>query len=248
MYGHIGTAALIFCVALVWFRRQGLLTWSFDRSALRDNFKFGLGLLPHDLGNQAIRLSDRLFLVALVGLTGAGLYAVAAQVSSVCLVMLSAFNRAWAPYLFPKLGSPSEDTKRSIVRNSYGVIAGFVLFFMAFNLAVPWLYEWFIDPKFHDSIGYVRWMSLGYFFTAVYLTYVDYIFYVKKTYLLSVLTTINMSLNLALNYMMVKSFGAAGASMAFAATMFVVMCLAFVLSNRVYPMPWFYWLKFGRAA
>ena len=62
-------------------------------------------------GVLAIRLSDRLFLVALVGLGGAGQYAVAAQVSSVCLVLLSAFNRAWTPYLFPRLNAPTEEMR-----------------------------------------------------------------------------------------------------------------------------------------
>lgn len=248
MYGHIVTSGLIALVALIWLARQGLLTRAFERKALVDNFKFGLGLLPHDIGNQVIRLSDRLFLVAMVGLSGAGLYAVAAQVSSVALVMLSAFNRAWAPYLFPRLHNPTEETRRAIVRNSYGVMAGFAVFFVLFNLAMPCLYHWFIDPKFHASIEYVRWMSLGYFFTAIYLTYVDFIFYVKKTYLLSVITIINMTLNMALNYLMVRHFGTVGASMAFATTMFVVMCLAFGLSNRVFPMPWFPWMRAWRTA
>jgi O-antigen/teichoic acid export membrane protein len=248
MYGYIVTSALIGAVALAWLARQGLLTRAFDRAALRDNFRFGLGLLPHDLGNQIIRLSDRLFLVALVGLDGAGLYAVAAQVSSVALVLLSAFNRAWVPYLFPRLHNPSPETRRAIVRNSYAVMAGFAVFFALFNLAAPLIYRWFIDPKFHASIAYVRWMSAGYFFTAIYLTYVDYIFYVKKTYLLSMITTVNMALNLALNYFLVRHFGTVGASMAFATTMFVVMCLAFALSNRVYPMPWFPWMRAGSPA
>jgi O-antigen/teichoic acid export membrane protein len=248
MFGHIVASALIALVALAWLMHKGLLTRAFERNALRDNFKFGLGLLPHDIGNQVIRLSDRLFLVAMVGLSGAGLYAVAAQVSSVALVMLSAFNRAWAPYLFPRLQNPSEETRRSIVRNSYAVMAGFAAFLVLFNLGVPLLYRWFIDPKFHASIEYVRWMSLGYFFTAIYLTYVDYIFYVKKTYLLSMITMINLTLNLTLNYLLIKQFGTVGASMAFATTMFVVMCLAFLLSNRVYPMPWFPWMRARRAA
>lgn len=247
MYGHVVTAVVVASGALIWLLRQGILIRRLEPKVLSEHFRFGLGLLPHDVGNQVIRLSDRLFLVAMIGLSGAGQYAVAAQVSSVALVMLSAFNRAWAPYLFPQLNNPTTETRRIIVRNSYGVMVGFAIFFVVFNLAIPLLYNLFIDIKFHASIEYVRWMSLGYFFTAIYLTYIDYIFYVKKTYLLSIITMINMTLNMALNYLMIGHFGTVGASMAFALTMFVVMCLAFALSNRVYPMPWFPWMRSWKA-
>lgn len=241
MYGHVLTIATVCLVALLWLARTGLLTRHIDRDVLREHFRFGAGLLPHDLGNQVIRLSDRLFLVALVGLGGAGQYAVAAQVTAVVMVLLSAFNRAWAPYLFPRLRDPSPEMQRHLVRLSYGVMAGFFVFFVVFNLVVPTVFHWLIDPKFNAALNYIPWLTVGYFFTSVYMTYIDYIFYVKKTYMLSMVTTLNMALNLTLNYVFIRLFGEIGAAYAFAASMFVVMWVAFWLSNKVYPMPWFYW-------
>lgn len=243
MYGYIITSTIICMVAFIWLVRTGCLAHTIDRIALKDHFKFGIGLLPHDLGNQVIRLSDRLFLVAIVGLGGAGQYAVAAQVTAVLMVLLSAFNRAWAPYLFPRLRDPSPDTQRHIVRLSYAVIAGFLVMFITFNLLVPTAFRWFIDPKFNAAQSYIPWLTVGYFFTSVYMTYIDYIFYVKKTYLLSMVTTVNMTLNLTLNYVLIRLFGEIGAAYAFAASMFVVMLVAFWLSKKVYPMPWFYWVR-----
>jgi O-antigen/teichoic acid export membrane protein len=243
MWAYVGAGGLASIAAMVWLGSHGYLRRPADPAMRHEVFRFGLGLLPHDLGNQAIRLGDRLFLVALVGLNGAGQYAVAAQVTAVVMVLLSAFNRAWAPYLFPRLRDPSPDTQRQLVRMSYGVMAGFLAFFLVFNLMVPTAFRWFIDPKFHEAIAYVPWLTIGYFFTSVYMTYIDYIFFVKKTYLLSMVTTLNMSLNLGLNYLFIREFGTIGAAYAFATTMFVVMLVAFWLSNKVYPMPWFYWAR-----
>ena len=198
---------------------------------------------PHDLGNQAIRVADRLFLVAMVGLGGAGQYAVASQVASVMLILLAAFNRAWAPYLFAQLHAEGPGTRRAIVRKSYVVIGCALLFFVGFNCAVPLAYEVFVDVKFHLSMEYVVWLTLGYLFTAVYMTYIDYIFYVKKTHILSVITMFNLACNLGLNYVFIGHFGTIGAAYAFATTMFLVMSLAFALGTRLHPMPWFYWLR-----
>jgi O-antigen/teichoic acid export membrane protein len=239
MYGMAAASGLGTLVALAWLLREGYFVGTFDRLAWRQAFRFGLGLVPHDLGNNAIRIADRIFLVAMVGLAGAGEYAVSAQVASVMLVLLAAFNRAWAPYVFSQLKSEGPGTRRALVRKSYLVIGLVVVFFAVFNALVPLAYRIFVDPKFHPSRAYVVWLTLGYVFMAVYMTYVDYIFYVGKTHVLSMITTFNLASNLALNYLLIGRFGTIGAAYAFATTMFLVMCLAFVLSNRLHPMPWF---------
>jgi O-antigen/teichoic acid export membrane protein len=230
-------------IALIWLARQGYLTTEFDRGDLEDAFRFGAGVVPHDLCNQAVRVADRLFLVAMVGLAGAGQYAVASQIASVMLTVLAAFNKAWAPYLFSQLRDARAGTHEAIVKISYLIICCAVLFFLVFNAAVPLLYNLFVDAKFKPSMDYVVWLTLGYVFMAAYMTYVDYIFYVKKTHFLSLITMFNLACNLLLNYLFIKRFGAIGAAYAFAMTMFVVMVMAFLISNRLHPMPWFHWFK-----
>jgi O-antigen/teichoic acid export membrane protein len=220
-----------------------LLVRPTDRNLWRQALRFGAGAVPHDLFSQSIRLMDRLIIVAMAGLASAGQYAVAAQVTSVMLVLLAAFNRAWSPYLFARLAQENTPTRIDIVRKSYAVMAGFAVFVVAFNLAVPWVYQGLIAERFHASQAYVPWLSLGYLFSAVYLTYVDYIFYVKKTHVLSLITLFNLVCNLGLNVVLIERHGALGAAYAFAITMALVMGLTFVLSNRLHPMPWFHWWR-----
>lgn len=230
-------------IAIWWMGRNGYITFEFDVAYLKDAFKFGAGLVPHDLGNQAVRFADRLVLIAMVGLSGAGQYAVAAQVASIMLTVLASFNRAWTPYLFAQLREGRPGAHEAIVKKSYMVIGCAVIFFIAFNAAVPSIYRIFIDEKFSVSMNYVLWLTLGYLFMAVYMTYVDYIFYVKKTRLLSLVTIFNLTCNVALNYLLIDRYGVIGAAYAFAATMFLVMLIAFFLSKRVHPMPWFHWMR-----
>lgn len=229
--------------AAIWLLRNGFVSRTIDAEAIRETLRFGAGVVPHDLFNQVIRLADRLFIVTLAGQAAAGQYAVATQLTSVLLVLLTAFNRAWVPYLFSQLPSATPEVRVQVVRRSYAVIGAFAVLFLAFNAAVPWVYRLLVAPKFHSSQAYVPWLSLGYFFLAVYLTYVDYIFYEKKTHLLSLITFVNMSINLTLNYVLVPRLGPQGAAMAFALTMAVVMVLAFLVSRRLHPMPWLFWLR-----
>lgn len=245
MYAVALSTGLVTAVSVVWLMRNGYFGGEYDASRMRDALRFGAGLIPHDIANQAIRVSDRLFIGGMLGMASVGQYAVANQISSVMLILVAAFNRAWAPYLFSQLSASALD-KTKIVRASYLVIGCAIAFFVLFNLALPFVYAVFVDPKFSGSISYVFWLTLGYLFMTIYMTYIDYIFFLKKTHVMSGITLFNLGCNLALNYLLIGQYGTIGSAYAFALTMLIVASLAFVLSNRLYPMPWLFWLNRNR--
>jgi O-antigen/teichoic acid export membrane protein len=205
--------------------------------------KFGVGLLPHSVLSQIIRQSDRLFILQFIGLAAAGEYAVGWQVSSIMLVLLSTFNQAWTPYLFKSLAHADEQRKLVIVKLSYRIALGFVALFLLVNLASPLIFSTLISVEYHDAQRFVPFITLGYLFTGFYLLITDYIFYVKKTYLFSMLTTANGVINLVLNFICVRHFGEIGVTYAFVVSSALVMAAAWLLAQKVYPMPWFFWIQ-----
>lgn len=212
---------------------------------LNEALRFGSGLLPHSVLSQIIRQSDRLFILHFVGLAAAGEYAVGWQVASIMLVLLSTFNQAWTPYLFENLAKADELRKQNIVFLSYRIALVFIVLFLLVNLVSPLIFSTLISPQYHDAQRFVVWITFGYLFLSFYTLVTDYIFYTKKTYLFSVLTTFNVVINLALNYVCVKIFGAIGVAYAFAMSSVIVMIAAWILANRVHPMPWFFWTSRG---
>ena len=218
--------------------RPYLLIATPRQNDVREALKFGAGLLPHSVFGQLIRQSDRLFIVHFIGLAAAGEYAVGWQVASIMLVLLSSFNQAWTPYLFQRLSQADEQGKRSIVKLSYQIALGFVALFLIINLAAPLIFSTMISAKYHDAQRFVPFITLGYLFVGFYLLVTDYIFYTKKTYLFSIMTTANGVINLALNYVCVQQFGAIGVTYAFAASSLLAFVAAWILAHKVYPMPW----------
>lgn len=209
---------------------------------LSEAVKFGVGLLPHSLFSQLVRQSDRLFILHFIGLAATGEFAVGWQVASIMLILLATFNQAWTPYLFKRLAKPDHKDRLSIVKISYLLAIGFCVLFLALNLISPLIFSVMVSEKFHDAQRYVPFISLGYLFMGFYLLITDYIFYCKKTYILSILTAANGCLNLLLNYICVQKFGAIGVTYAFAASSFMVTVAAWILAYKVYPMPWLYWV------
>lgn len=229
---------LMTCVAAGWLLRRRLLIGQFSAVEMRAALRFGGGGVVHDLANQALRLGDRLLIVALVGQAAVGNYAVAVQWSSIMLTILAAFNRAWMPFLFSALSQATPGWAERLVRQTYIVWGALLLLFVAFNVATPIGYALLVNKRYHESMPAVTWLTIGYLFNGIYLTVVDYIFYLKKTHILAAITTFNLLLNTALAYLFVQTYGPIGAAMAFAITAAIVMGLTFVVSYRLHPMPW----------
>lgn len=237
------SSSVLSAVAIAWFCRRGFLVRRFTGKEFREAFRFGGGGVTHDLANNALRLGDRLLIVTLIGQAAVGTYAVAVQWTTIMLTVLTAFNRAWVPFLFSTLSGDAPGSQEKVVRSTYLVWAGLFGFFLLFNAVTPLGYHLLVDTRYHSSMEAVFWLSLGFFFNGIYITVVDYLFYLKKTHILAMITVFNLVLNMAVAYVLIHIRGATGAAMAFAITCFVVMCLTFAISYRLHPMPWLRSLK-----
>jgi O-antigen/teichoic acid export membrane protein len=225
-------------VALVRFYREKMLTHRLRRADMSDTLRFGSGAMANELAMQALRQGDRILIVILIGQAAMGRYAVALQWSSIMLTILTAFGRAWSPFMFSSLSQKVEGWAHRTVKQTYIVWGMLGLMFISFNIATPIGYNILVDARYHDSIGIVFWITLGYLFTGLYLTQVDYILFSKKTHILAIITAVNLAVNTSLAYVFIGIYGAIGASMAFALTMGVVFCLTFAVSRKISPMPW----------
>ena len=105
-------------------------------------------------------------------------------------------------------------------------------------LIAPWLLSFFAGEKFSRASSFVVWIALGYAFSGMYYMVVNYIFYAKKTVLLAKLTFFTAILNIGLNYVLITYNGAIGAAQATTITMLLGFVFTWILSNRVYKMPW----------
>ncbi|HEU4902449.1 MAG TPA: polysaccharide biosynthesis C-terminal domain-containing protein, partial [Flavisolibacter sp.] len=70
-----------------------------------------------------------------------------------------------------------------------------------------------------------------------------FVFYQKKTRFLAYLAVLNVVLNIALNYILIKSFGGIGAAYATALSYFFVALVITWKVVREFDMPWLYFLS-----
>lgn len=236
-----GAAVAIFAVLALWLlKRDNLLTFSVWRpDYVKEALKFGVPLIPHVGGMFLLSTVDRFVINSELGLSQAGIYMVAVQFGMALALVFDAITKAYVPWLFERLKRNYESEKKRIVKNTY--IWYVVILFLAlvsFIIGPPVIT--FIAGESYSAAGEViGFIVLGQVFNGMYLMVSSYIFFSKKTGLLSAASLFSGVINLILLFVFVPKLGIIGAAYAFCLSMALRFLLSWGAAQKRHPMPWF---------
>lgn len=237
---QIGAAA-IFALAALWLLKRGnllrFLSWRPDY--LREALRFGVPLIPHVGGAFLLISVDRFVINSELGLAQTGIYMVAVQFAAALALVFDAINKAYVPWLFERLKRDQEHEKLQIVRYTYGwyalILCGAVLAFVV----GPWLVTFVAGEEYARAGDVIGWLALGHVFGGMYLMVTNYIFFSKRTGLLSLVTITSGLINVALLFFLVSRYGLEGAAYSFSIAMAIRFLLTWLVAQKRHPMPWF---------
>jgi O-antigen/teichoic acid export membrane protein len=158
-----------------------------------------------------------------------GIYSLAYTLGSIIFMIAMAFNTAWTPYFFELLEQNTVQSKTKIVKITYLFIAGLFIATLGLSVLTPFIFKYFINEKFSEGAAIVPWVAFSCFFFGCYVAFTNYISYLK---------IVNITLNMLLNFLLIKQYGIFGAALAtFCSFGFFALIIAFV-AIKIYPMPW----------
>jgi O-antigen/teichoic acid export membrane protein len=192
----------------------------------KEILSFGIPLIPHAIGGMILAMSDRYFISYFIGNSEVGLYTVAYQVSAVLLLVSMSINQAWSPIFFRLMKDENHEKINKVISILFFLFLLCTVFTYYFSSVI---YTHFIDIRFHDSKVYFLYLLLGFTFQSFYFLFTNYLFYYKKTALLSSITFLGALLNLILNYFFIKIYGTIGVAYATAITWFFYFIVVFVM-------------------
>jgi len=240
--GRIGAQVLavtLFSVfSILVLRRNGWLRFKYDRDDILHALRFGVPLIPHALGGMLMTQTDRIFITKMVGVSSTGLYAVGFQVALILELFAISFNRAFVPWLYKRLSENDAVIKRKIVKFTYLYFLVILLVAAALSVVMPPLLAMIVGKDFVGSSEFVPWIVFGFAFNGMYYMVGNYIFYAKANHLLAGATLVTAVANIGFNYVLISRNGAVGAAQASALAYFMMFALTWILSARVFPMPW----------
>ncbi|MEW6618235.1 MAG: oligosaccharide flippase family protein [bacterium] len=241
--GIIITSIIFAVVAGFIIFKKKYIGFSFNKGYVKDALFFGIPLIPHALAGWVMTGIDRIFLNSMVGVATTGIYMVGYQVGMIIGLLATSFNQTWAPFLYEKLKENNYSTKVKIVKFTYLYYISIITLALVLSFLAPFLLKFFVGKSFHSAYKYVLWIALGYAANGMYYMVANYIFYVKKTYILVCITFFSAGVNIVLNYFLIKANGAIGAAQSATISFFTVFILTWILSAKVYSMPWFSFWK-----
>lgn len=243
IYSEAGTAILMAIVHMVFMIKKGYVHLKIDNRTINRLLKFGIPLLPHSLSFWLKGGMDKIFITTFCGLSVNGIYSMALTITSLYTIVTNAFFNSYTPYLLKKLATITEsnekEVKLKIVKLSYLLIGCFFLL-AVLSIFVGWIIlEFIVNEKYKESFYLLPGLILGLYIYAIYSFSIQFVYKMKKTFALGCITFAGSVIQMGLSYLFIKHFGVMGAVFSSIIGTLIISISVFILSYKVYPMPWF---------
>ena len=240
LLGTYATGA-VFLAYQLW-RERRRLSLRPEPALLRRLTRFGLPTMPAELSLYSLNFIDRILIVRLAGLAEAGLYALAIKFAQGMNVIARAFQLAWPPLAY----SIADDDE---ARRAYSLVFTWFAAVCAFGVAGLWLLaRWIVDllaaPDYFDSYKAIGLLATGISLYALYLVLVVILGRTGRTEFNLPATAAGTVVNIVLNLVLIGPLGIVGAGLALVVSYMVVLVLMYVLTQRLFPVPY----EWGRLA
>lgn len=222
--------------------RKGYLKGRLELRWVRKLLKFGVPLLPHSISFWFKSGMDKVFITTYCGLQFNGLYSMALSISSIFTLLVNSFFSAYTPFLQKKLSQTAETelgaVKRKVVIQTY-VISGLFVIVALLTLVASWfIFNYMIDRKYLPAFDYMPLIFLANYIYLIYSFTIQYIYKVKKTFVMGVITFTGSLIQMLLSYVLIQKYGVMGAVYSFLIGNIFISIGISVYSQKVYPMPW----------
>lgn len=232
--GHALSYALIGIVVFIKISRN--LKPSFSVSTISPLFRFGLPLIFSASAWFVLEMSDRYFLAYFRGLEDVAIYGLGYKIASILLfTVVSPFQKAYGPFVYEIMGQ--SDAKQKLARIFFYLISSLFLAAIGISIASPMLLKIIAPHEYRNSYFVILSILPVGIITGIFYWASTLIHIVKKTYVISIVMIISMTMNLILNYFLIPKFGWPGAALSTNISfLFATFCIYF-LGMWFFPVP-----------
>lgn len=145
----------VICVIFIFFKKRlykYITLREYDKSTLKNIWKYSIPLVPNQLSWWIINVSDRTIISAVLGVAVNGIYSAANKFSSICVAIYSIFNLSWTEQASLSVKDKERDTYYSKIFNETAIV-----FSGACTLLIsimPFIFSFFIVGKDYASAYY----------------------------------------------------------------------------------------------
>ncbi len=231
VYAWFMLGALYFVVSLTFLIKRGYLVFScFSWSLVRETYIYAMPLLPHSASFWLKQGLDRYIINYFHDQTTVGYFSFAMNLAAIITIIGNAFNSTNSVYIYKKLSYGYNKAHEVLSKQAKIMTAVFLAVSIAVGLFAFALIHYFI-PRYEKSICYILPLCLGAFFQCIYLLWVNYLFYYKKTRQLMHITLSTAILQVILS-LWLTPYSALYTAYTSMTITFITMIYVYVMSNN----------------
>lgn len=239
------TSGAVFVFAVIFFYRRGLINSHISKTFVSAELRFGLAQVFFQFNVFVLNAADK-YIINYFNpgdKTQLGIYFMASQFAFIINVLVSAFFFTYQPELYKFLKDLTEENKLKMLKIKYLFAAFLLVCTILLCITVPFIYQWFINKKYHPGVTYIAWLAFGYFFWGLYALMLGFLYFYKKNRTVVVFSVASAIICIAMNYFFIRSFGVMGAAYANFITYLILFVTLFITVNRVcnLQLPWWQW-------
>ncbi len=244
IYSMMCAAVVFGIVSLFILRHWGYLEMRLNKKFIIQTAFFALPIIPHALSFWFRGGVDKILLSKMCSLSANGLYSVALTWGAAVTMFLTAFNNAYAPFLYKKLAAFDKDKvgtyaqQKQLIRLIKICLWATAVFVTVSYFVSAILIKLLYPAEYLGSLDFLPWVMLGQLFQGGYLMFVCFTHYTFKTKPLGIITFSWSLIACGLAWVGIRLMGPVGVSMASAFVSFAIFVSVAILAMKVYPLPW----------
>lgn len=198
-----------------------------------------LPLILHSLSGTILNHSDRIVMQMLLNSTEVGIYSLAFSFASVLSSLYISLNNSFIPFYISYV---KEDNLSDLDIRATRYTELYTAICSGFVLLSPEVYHLFASRDYWRGTNYIPLFTIGIYFVFLYSFSVNYETFVGKTYIIAVATVISAIINIVLNFILLRLFGALGVVLATLLSDVVLFVVHYIFTmrianNRKHPVP-----------
>jgi O-antigen/teichoic acid export membrane protein len=243
LIGIAGASVLLAIISSFIMFKYGFFSFKPQKNFIREILRFGLPLIPHSLAAMILSLSNQFMITQQLGFSSTGIYIVALQLGMVIGILVRAFNKSYSPWLMKCLSKKNTISSEKLVRIIYLYFLSIVIFAVVLSYLFNEILPFWVGEQFHQAIKLCVYIIFGNVFTGMYYMVANFVFFKKRTELLSISTSIISVFTVVVGWNLIALYGIVGAGIAFVLGQFLIFISTWILAQFCYPMPWLKTLK-----
>ncbi|MEI7626060.1 MAG: lipopolysaccharide biosynthesis protein [Actinomycetota bacterium] len=224
----------------LWWKLRHRVGIRIDAPTLSPMLRFGLPTVPAEVSVFALNLIDRTYLYRVESPKVAGLYSLSIKLAAVVIFATRAFQYAWPPLAYSITDDNEAGRLYALVATYYVLVTGIIV--AGLTLLGRWAVRLLAAPDFFDAFESLPWVSLGWAMYGLFLIFVVIAGRAKVTKRNFPAAAAGLVVNVGLLFLLVPTFGIAGAGAALCGAYLVMLILMYFLTRNLFTVG-FEWIR-----